>query len=277
MQCSVSKRPRSNDSNTDIRLRNEQVPGVALAFHKGKVSRCILPEAGIYELEGGARLYLTHLLCPNLCRGIRQGALLELHNIHVMNRTLTYPSIYCCHLSTVRVVQFSQLSSRFTPFCSCANKVTSLVMPFRAKDMICLMEMLLMFRDKFQANGRWDLRTSLKILQALSKRFVPHNIVKSYFLMEEPHKCPAVEDIDVTRLHVWTIQSLIEHVTNVVERDDFHWQYSHCEFEEQAVGSCQMLCSSAKWKYGIVDCSSDTVGFIIACIICLPQHYHLLM
>ena len=59
-------------------------------YFKGRISRCILPEAGLYELEGGVRLHMTHLLCPNLCRGFRDGALLELHNVHVISRNLTH-------------------------------------------------------------------------------------------------------------------------------------------------------------------------------------------
>ena len=53
-------------------------------FQQGTVTKCVLPEAGVYELDGRVRLYLTHSECLNMCRGMRCGAVVELHNVHVM-------------------------------------------------------------------------------------------------------------------------------------------------------------------------------------------------
>ena len=162
-------------------------------------------------------------------------------------------------------------------------------MSLSAKDTVWLMEGLLTFKEKFQANGRqgpsiftlwcslyssrWDLRTSVKVLQALSTQCVPHKAFKSYLLMEEPHKCPAMEDVDMTRQvwpGVWSIQSFIDHVTIVVERNDFHWLSGPCELEDQREGLYQVsLCSSAKWKYGIVDWPYDVVScasYVLNCL-----------
>ena len=51
---------------------------------QGTVTKCVLPEAGVYELDDRVRLYLTHCECLDLCRGVRCGAVIELHNMHVM-------------------------------------------------------------------------------------------------------------------------------------------------------------------------------------------------
>ena len=51
---------------------------------QGTVTKCILSDAGVYELDGRVRLYLTHCECLDMCRGVRCGSVMELHNMHVM-------------------------------------------------------------------------------------------------------------------------------------------------------------------------------------------------
>ena len=46
------------------------------------ITRFILPEAGIYELDSKVQLFLTHKPCMNLCRGLRVGATVQLDNVH---------------------------------------------------------------------------------------------------------------------------------------------------------------------------------------------------
>jgi len=36
------------------------------------------------ELDGRVHLYLTHSECLSMCRGMRCGPVVELHNVHVM-------------------------------------------------------------------------------------------------------------------------------------------------------------------------------------------------
>ena len=49
---------------------------------QGVITKFVLPEAGIYELDGKVQLFLTHKPCLNLCRGLRVGATVQLDNIH---------------------------------------------------------------------------------------------------------------------------------------------------------------------------------------------------
>ena len=49
---------------------------------QGVITKCVLPEAGIYELDSKVQLFLTHKPCLNLCRGLRVGATVQLDNIH---------------------------------------------------------------------------------------------------------------------------------------------------------------------------------------------------
>ena len=51
---------------------------------QGTVTKCVLPEAGVYELDDRVCLYLTHCECLDMCRGVRCGSVMELHNMHVM-------------------------------------------------------------------------------------------------------------------------------------------------------------------------------------------------
>ena len=51
---------------------------------QGIVTRCLLPEAGVYELDGGIALYLTHTGLSNLGRGLRVGAEVEVNSAHLL-------------------------------------------------------------------------------------------------------------------------------------------------------------------------------------------------
>ena len=51
---------------------------------QGVITRCILPEAGIYELDGRLALYLTHSNLSNQGRGFREGAEIEISNAHML-------------------------------------------------------------------------------------------------------------------------------------------------------------------------------------------------
>lgn len=53
-------------------------------LRQGTVTRCIAAEWGVYELDGRLRLYLTHRHCLELGRGLRRGAAVELHNVHLV-------------------------------------------------------------------------------------------------------------------------------------------------------------------------------------------------
>ena len=75
-QKCVSKQLASSESDHGSVL--------SIFFQQGTVTKCVLPEAGVYELDGRVRLYLTHSECLNMCRGMRCGAVVELHNVHVM-------------------------------------------------------------------------------------------------------------------------------------------------------------------------------------------------
>ena len=48
------------------------------------ITRCLLPEAGVYELDDRIALYLTHVSLSNLGRGLREGAEVEISNAHVL-------------------------------------------------------------------------------------------------------------------------------------------------------------------------------------------------
>ena len=64
------------------------------AYPQGTVTRIVLPEFGLYELDDRIRLYLTHRECLDQCRGVRCGAMLELHNAHVMK--ISVPHLKVC-------------------------------------------------------------------------------------------------------------------------------------------------------------------------------------
>ena len=51
---------------------------------QGIVTRCLLPEAGVYELDDGIALYLTHTGLSNLGRGLRVGAEVEVNSAHLL-------------------------------------------------------------------------------------------------------------------------------------------------------------------------------------------------
>ena len=65
-------------------------------FLQGTLTSCILPEAGVYEIDGRIRLYLTHQSCLNLCRGLRVGATVELYNVHVLKVTAVSFKVWLC-------------------------------------------------------------------------------------------------------------------------------------------------------------------------------------
>ena len=48
------------------------------------VTHCLLPEAGVYELDDRLTLYLTHSNLSNQGRGLREGAEVEISNAHVL-------------------------------------------------------------------------------------------------------------------------------------------------------------------------------------------------
>ena len=51
---------------------------------EGTITGCVLPEAGVYEMDSVFRLYLTHQSTHNHGRGLREGAVVTLHNVHVL-------------------------------------------------------------------------------------------------------------------------------------------------------------------------------------------------
>ena len=60
---------------------------IAWFFLQGTITKCLLPEAGVYELDGRIILYLTHLCLCNLGRGLRSGNEVEVHHAHVLKIT----------------------------------------------------------------------------------------------------------------------------------------------------------------------------------------------
>lgn len=51
------------------------------------ITNCVCPAAGVYELDGCVRLYLTHVRCGNLARGLRSGVTVQLDKVIVLRVT----------------------------------------------------------------------------------------------------------------------------------------------------------------------------------------------
>lgn len=51
------------------------------------ITQCLLPEAGVYELDDRLILYLTHTNLSNNGRGLREGAEIEVSNAHLLKIT----------------------------------------------------------------------------------------------------------------------------------------------------------------------------------------------
>ena len=51
---------------------------------QGVITRCLLPEAGVYELDDRLTLYLTHSNLSNQGRGLRVGAEVEITDAHIL-------------------------------------------------------------------------------------------------------------------------------------------------------------------------------------------------
>ena len=65
------------------------------------ITRCVLPEAGVYEIDGRLILYLTHCHLCNQGRGLREGAEVEIINAHFLKMsTQVYKVIICVHAYT---------------------------------------------------------------------------------------------------------------------------------------------------------------------------------
>ena len=62
------------------------------------LTRCLLPEAGVYELDDQLILYLTHCNLSNQGRGLREGAEVEIINAHVlkMSTQIYKVTMYLC-------------------------------------------------------------------------------------------------------------------------------------------------------------------------------------
>ena len=83
-----------------------------LTLCQGVVTRTVLAEAGVYELDGRILLYLTHCPSPSVSRGVRPGATLRLANVHVLRPDdprfrAAASGFYLCPYSSLRVLRFS--------------------------------------------------------------------------------------------------------------------------------------------------------------------------
>ena len=89
---------------------------VAIIILQGVLTECVLPGAGLYRLDNGVMLYITHRHSLDGGRGLRPGAMLELFNVHPMRLPPPLQSasgFWCCAKSTVHIFQFSHNSVPF--------------------------------------------------------------------------------------------------------------------------------------------------------------------
>ncbi|XP_048583401.1 CST complex subunit CTC1 isoform X2 [Nematostella vectensis] len=95
---------------------NARAVSPTMVCYSGVISRCVFPEAGVYELDGRIMLYIAHQPCTGFARGMRVGARVALYNFHLCKANKRVVGFGCCTLSTVRVTEFSPLVSPWKPF-----------------------------------------------------------------------------------------------------------------------------------------------------------------
>ncbi|XP_069042845.1 CST complex subunit CTC1 isoform X2 [Lepisosteus oculatus] len=87
--------------------------------YKGVISRVLIAEAGLYELDGEVGLCLAYQQVLNYGRGLRPGAEVKLSHVHFMYRPSPHfpPTLLCCCLRTALQIEgFSAVGSEFMPF-----------------------------------------------------------------------------------------------------------------------------------------------------------------
>ncbi|MBN3312704.1 CTC1 protein, partial [Atractosteus spatula] len=87
--------------------------------YKGVISRVLIAEAGLYELDGEVGLCLAYQQVLNYGRGLRPGAEVKLSHVHFMYHPSPHfpPTLLCCCLRTALQIEgFSAVGSEFVPF-----------------------------------------------------------------------------------------------------------------------------------------------------------------
>ncbi|KAJ7385466.1 CST complex subunit ctc1 [Desmophyllum pertusum] len=93
-------------------------PPVNMSY-TGVITKCIKPEAGVFELDGKKP-------SANLGRGLRVGAHVTTHNVHLCKKGKKTLGLCCCTQSTVRVIKFSPLASSWKSFSPCESPLALL-------------------------------------------------------------------------------------------------------------------------------------------------------
>lgn len=181
-------------------------PPVNISY-TGVITKCLKPEAGIFELDNKIRLYICHQPSPNLGRGLRVGAHVTTHNVHLCKKGKKTLGLCCCTQSTVGVVKFSPLASPWKPYNPCVSPLALLAQNLTLADYVELLEMCEKVLDKFshlyrtsqlisyssRQNRELKEESVLELLLSFVKRtsaaanVQPRNIYDEFF--ELPHVC----------------------------------------------------------------------------------------
>ncbi|XP_043926804.1 CST complex subunit CTC1 [Protopterus annectens] len=114
------------DSKTETRVSK-------LLSYRGRITKVLNLEAGLYELDGKVGLCVSYQPMLNGGRGLRPGASLELHDVHLLLKPSEYfPSIMlgCCLQSSWKVTEFSNQSSAYQHFSTNSNLLIHLLFKY---------------------------------------------------------------------------------------------------------------------------------------------------
>ncbi|XP_068693359.1 CST complex subunit CTC1-like isoform X1 [Montipora foliosa] len=212
--------------------------------YTGVVTKCVKPEAGVYELDGKIRLYVNHQPCSNLARGLRVGAELTVHNVHLCRKGKRVLGLSCCTQSTVRIVKFSPLVSPWKPFSPCESPLALLGQNLTLADYVDLLEMCDKVLEKFSPLYRTSqlvaysarkenrARNESSVLEQLlsyvksqsSSSVVPsRNIYDEFF--EVPHKCSPNQANELTFPSLPTMKEFLDAVQEKISNQP--WLNGH--------------------------------------------------
>ncbi|XP_078362482.1 CST complex subunit CTC1-like isoform X2 [Oculina patagonica] len=204
-------------------------PPVSMSY-MGVITNCIKPEAGLFELDNKIRLYISHQPSPNLGRGLRVGAHVTIHNVHLCKKGKKTLGLCCCTQSTVRVVKFSPLASPWKPFSPCVSPLALLAQNLTLADYVDLLEMCEKVLEKFshlyrtsqlvsyssKQNRHLKKESVLELLLSFVKRTSAATSVHSRNIYDEffevPHECHPNRASVLTFLWLPTIKEFLDSV-----------------------------------------------------------------
>lgn len=220
---------RVTDEKTCDRKQIAKPP--ANMSYTGVITKCINPEAGVFELDSKIRLYISHQPSSNLGRGLRVGAHVTVHNVHLCREGKKVLGFCCCTQSTVRVIRFSPLSTPWKPFIPCESPLALLGQNLTLADYVHLLEMCDKVLEKFSplyrtgqlvaysSRQRKELMgaKNVSVLEQLLtyvKNQTPSSVVPARNIYDEffevPHKCHPNEASEFTFPWFPTIKEFLD-------------------------------------------------------------------